>query len=73
MKKQIKVKGYAIVWKENGVIEEAFEDFEMNDTFSSLQGARMYVKKVFSPKNGWKKGYFNKDLKIVPCVISYKI
>lgn len=65
-----KIKAWAIVWKHDNNIEEAYENFEMNDTFFSLKGARIYIKEYFNSKHGWKKGYFNKDLKVVPIVIS---
>jgi len=64
-----KVKGYAIISKYDNSIMEAFEDFEMNDTFSSLKAARIYIKKTFTKKQ-WPN--YNRDIKVVPCVITYK-
>lgn len=68
MKKRIK--GFAIVSKYDGEILEAYDNFEMNDTFSSLRGARTYLKKVFTKKN-WQN--YNKDIKVVPITILLKI
>jgi len=66
------IKAWAIVWKHNGEIEEAYDDFEMADVFLSLAGARKYVKRYFCAKHGWKKGDFNRELKILPITIQFK-
>lgn len=64
------MKAYAIIYKNNGTILEAFEDFEMLDVFESRKGALMYKKKIFNVKNGWKGNSFNRECKIVPVTIT---
>lgn len=71
-KKEVKrvVKAWAIVSKYNNEIMEAYHDFEMNDTYSSLKGARMYIKKIFT-KKAWPN--YQKDIKVIPCTITYNL
>lgn len=65
------LKAYAIVYKTDKKIVEAYDDFEMLDIFESKKGALMYKKKVFSPKNGWRGNSFNEECKIIPITIQY--
>lgn len=68
-----RIKGHAIICKFNNEIEETYAVFEQMDIFETLKAAKMYRDSVFTVKNGWKKGSFSREMKIIPVTISYTV
>lgn len=63
LKKQ--VMGWAIVWKNNGELLEAYAALGMHSIFEEKKQAILELKERKWPN-------YTKDLVIIPCIISYK-
>lgn len=65
-----RIKGFAFVSKYDRKIMEAYNNFEMFQVFESRKGTKIYSKKIYTKKQ-WPN--WTKDIKVVPCTISYEI